>query len=191
MPTHFLLFVKSSKIEIYKNIFVLYYVYIPQFIFCIFYIFSKFCIFGIFILIYITRVGLLHVQVSYQCFYIYVLVPHRRIGKTAMRHGNTRRSLVRRDGPWLNVTTRCCAPSRGGSQLFRKSFATISQLLLAIFLRNYFRNSFGVYIYIYIYKYTKYTKYTKCKNPKITIFTNITNYELWNLYIIENNKRVF
>ena len=38
------------------------------------------------------------------------------------------------------------------------------------------------------YARTQDTQYIKYKNPKITIFTKITTYELWNLYIIQNKK---
>ena len=39
--------------------------------------------------------------------------------------------------------------------------------------------------------YTKYTKYIKCKNVQDIKIAKITKYELWNLYIIQNENLGF
>ena len=41
---------------------------------------------------------------------------------------------------------------------------------------------------MYIYKYKKYKN---IKNTRIVNFTKTINYELWNLYIIQNKKLSF
>ena len=52
------------------------------------------------------------------------------------------------------------------------------------------KSKYTKYINMKVYNYTIYRN-IKIQNPKITNFTKLTKYELWNLYIIQNKNVSF